>query len=178
MGVQVNLVAESPLWHALGDEAEISGICGEAAAIAASSAPALQGFSEAERDNLSFTIVLADDAQVQELNRDFREKDKPTNVLSFPAFATNEALKASLAADYLPFEAEAGYMGDMVLAFETVAREAEEQGKHLRHHFTHLVVHSFLHLLHYDHMDEQEAAFMESLEIQILQQLSIANPYQ
>lgn len=103
-------------------------------------------------------VVLADDAFAQQLNRDYRGKDKPTNVLSFP----ND---------------EAGQLGDIVLAFETVEREAAEQGKSFKHHAVHLLVHGTLHLLGYDHEIEKEAARMEKLEIKILDKLGVANPY-
>ena len=106
--------------------------------------------------HLELTVVLADDAMVKELNRDFRGKNKPTNVLSFPGD---------------------GHLGDIVLAFETVAREAEEQGKSIRAHTQHLLVHGVLHLLGYDHMKDDEAEHMEKKEIKILKKLGVTNPY-
>lgn len=177
MSIHVQVMVENSQWNILGDREKIESTCKEAASVAASFTPALSGFTLAQKAELGFSIMLADDETVQALNRDYRGKDKPTNVLSFPAFASNEGLKASLLPDYVPFETEAGYMGDMVLAYETIAREAQEQGKLFAHHFTHLVVHSFLHLLHYDHMTGEDAALMESLEVRILEKLSIANPY-
>ena len=101
---------------------------------------------------------------MRRLNRDYRGKDKPTNVLSFPR-------RRLLAGRLGPL------LGDIVLAAETVAREAEDEGLALDDHLTHLIVHGFLHLLGYDHEDEAEAAVMEGLETAILGGLGIADPY-
>lgn len=114
------------------------------------------------------SMVLADDATVQGLNRDWRGKDKPTNVLSFAALDDDEAP--------LP-EGAPLLLGDIVLAFETCAREAEEQGKTLADHFAHLVVHGVLHLLGYDHEQDDEAEAMEALEVAVLARLGVADPY-
>ena len=109
-----------------------------------------------------------DDAAIQILNRDYRNKDKPTNVLSFPMF--NAMSEISPQSGEIP-------LGDIFIAFETIKREATEQGKPLADHFTHMLVHGFLHLLGFDHITDAEAAVMESLEIKILKGLSIPNPY-
>ena len=109
------------------------------------------------------SIVLTDDAEQQELNRDWRGIDKPTNVLSFPQIE--------------PFGAVTGIIGDIVLARETLEREAADLDKPFAHHFTHLVVHGFLHILGYDHIDEADALQMEGLEIQILGTLGVPDPY-
>ena len=100
--------------------------------------------------------------------RQWRKKDKPTNVLSFP-----------LAADDAPPPApgEPRHLGDVVLARETMAAEARAQGKTLADHFTHLVVHGVLHLLGHDHVNNAEAKRMEGLEVAILARLGVANPY-
>jgi probable rRNA maturation factor len=108
----------------------------------------------------SFTILLADDAALRRLNREFRRKDKPTNVLSFPAA-----------------EDAAGYLGDIAIADGVTAREAGEAGKTFSDHAVHLAVHGVLHLLGYDHQNAAEAKIMEPLETAILSELGIANPY-
>ena len=94
------------------------------------------------------------------MNREYRHKDKPTNVLSFPD------------------EGPAPLLGDIVLALETVQREAAEKSVQLEHHVTHLIIHGFLHLQGYDHQTEETAAEMESLEITALAALNIDNPYE
>lgn len=109
------------------------------------------------------SVVLTDDAEQRELNRQWRGIDKPTNVLSFPQLE--------------PFGPVAGLVGDIILARETLEREASEMGIALEAHFTHLTVHGFLHLLGYDHETEAEALVMEGLETQILASLGIADPY-
>ncbi len=109
------------------------------------------------------SIVLTDDAEQQELNAAWRGIDKPTNVLSFPQIE--------------PMAPVAGLLGDIVLARETLEREAREQGVSFTDHFTHLVVHGFLHILGYDHIADDEALAMESLETQILASLGIGDPY-
>ncbi|WP_243404062.1 rRNA maturation RNase YbeY [Zavarzinia aquatilis] len=114
-------------------------------------------------------ITLSDDAEVRDLNRDWRGKDKPTNVLSFPG------LEGAMAA-LLPPEAPRP-LGDIILAFETCRVEAEEQGKPLADHARHLVVHGVLHLLGYDHEEDAEAEEMEALETMVLAGLGIPDPY-
>jgi probable rRNA maturation factor len=109
------------------------------------------------------SIVLMDDAAQQVLNQQWRGIDKPTNVLSFPQIE--------------PFSPVLGLLGDITLARETLEREAVELGKSFTDHFTHLVVHGFLHILGYDHIDESEALVMEGLETQILATLGIDDPY-
>lgn len=110
-------------------------------------------------------VVLASDAAVQQLNRDWRGRDVPTNVLSFPAAAMPAAT------------GEPPMLGDIVLAYETLVREAEAEGKPFAHHLAHLAVHGFLHLLGYDHLTEAEAAVMEDAERKILRRLQIPDPY-
>jgi len=108
-------------------------------------------------------LVLADDATVRDLNRRWRDQDKPTNVLSFPT-------EGDASAPLL-------LLGDVVLAFETVRREAAEQSKSLVDHLQHLVIHGVLHLVGFDHLAEDEAERMEALERQVLATLGIADPY-
>ena len=113
------------------------------------------------------TVLFSDDATLKTLNHDWRGKNKPTNVISFPA---SSSIK-------LP-RGEPKPLGDIALGYETIAREAEETGKALKDHTTHLIVHGVLHLLGYDHIDDVGAAKMEAREIRILKSLGIADPYQ
>jgi probable rRNA maturation factor len=109
-------------------------------------------------------LLLADDARLRELNRRFRAIDKPTNVLAFPAGGG-------------PLPEGPRPLGDVALAYETVAREAAEQGKALAAHLTHLVIHGVLHLLGHDHADDREAAAMEAVEVAVMARLGFADPY-
>ena len=109
------------------------------------------------------SVVLTDDAEQRVLNRDWRGIDKSTNVLSFPQIE--------------PFGAVSGLLGDIILARETLEKEAVDQGVSFDDHFTHLIVHGFLHLLGYDHLDDADAAKMEGLETAVLAELGIADPY-
>jgi probable rRNA maturation factor len=117
-------------------------------------------------DPVEVSVLLADDATVTRLNRDYRGKDKPTNVLSFPADAP-----------VLPDMEEPRLLGDVVVALETTAREAAAAGRPLADHLTHLVVHGTLHLCGFDHEAEDEALRMEARETALLAGLGIADPY-
>ena len=112
------------------------------------------------------SIALADNDAVHELNRDYRGMDKPTNVLSFPS-----------GEDATSPEADRIMLGDIILAFETVRDEAVDQDKSINNHTSHLVIHGVLHLLGYDHEDDDQAEEMETLERQILAKLGIDDPY-
>jgi probable rRNA maturation factor len=116
-------------------------------------------FVSARRSEVA--IILTDDAKIRRLNRDWRGVNAATNVLSFSA--------TSAGVDHL---------GDIVLAYETVVREARREHKPLAHHLAHLVVHGYLHLLGYDHENEADAREMEQTERDILRRLSIPDPYQ
>lgn len=124
---------------------------------------------EADEGPLEISLVFTDDAEQRVLNRNYRQKDSATNVLSFPNMDDD---LASVPAG------QPRLLGDVVLARETVMREAAEQGKPLADHTTHLLVHGVLHLLGYDHQDAGEAAEMEALERRILAGLGIADPYE
>jgi probable rRNA maturation factor len=142
---------------------------GEAAAAALALTPYASLASAAPLVEVS--VRLTDDAEVHMLNRDFRDKDKPTNVLSFPQVQDDllEGLANSDDGEIL--------LGDIVLARETCVREAEEKGISIVDHATHLIVHGTLHLVGYDHMDDVAAGAMEALEVKALASLGIANPY-
>ncbi len=122
-------------------------------------------------------LVLADDARVADLNRSFRGIDAPTNVLSFPAEAgILDPMGAG--ADESAYGAGAPvYLGDIILAYQTVAGEARRDGRSLADHVSHLVVHGILHLLGYDHQTDSEAGAMEALETAVLADLGVCDPY-
>lgn len=109
--------------------------------------------------------MLSDNEHIRELNKHHRGMDKPTNVLSFPAARMKTPAGTPR------------FLGDIVIAYETVEREAAEEAKPFENHLSHLVVHGVLHLLGYDHEDEEEAETMESHERQILAKLGIPDPY-
>jgi probable rRNA maturation factor len=109
-------------------------------------------------------IVLTDDSGIRLLNRDWRGIDAATNVLSFAVGSSNAAKAGE-------------HLGDIVLAYESIAREARNEGKPFAHHVAHLAVHGFLHLVGYDHETAKEAAVMERTERDILRQLAIPDPY-
>jgi probable rRNA maturation factor len=122
----------------------------------------LRGAADAE-----LSLVLGDDALLQRLNRDFRGKNKPTNVLSFPAL---DSAERTVKRPVLP-------LGDVAIAFETSASEARAQGKTLAAHLSHLVVHGVLHLLGYDHLTKAQANDMETLETAVLARFGHSDPY-
>jgi len=120
---------------------------------------ALNPFNKA----FELTIRLVEIEESQQLNQQYRDKDKPTNVLSFP-FEVPEGIELDL-------------LGDLVICTSVVEQEAKQQNKILHAHWAHLVIHGCLHLLGYDHINEQDAEEMESLEIQLLSNLNISDPY-
>lgn len=130
-------------------------------ALAAVPAQILADFPAGEA--LEITIRVVDETESQELNSAYRGKDKPTNVLSFP-FEQPPGLNLPL-------------LGDLVVCQSVVATEAEQQNKTLTAHWAHMLVHGTLHLLGYDHINDEEAEQMESLEVQILNSLGIDDPY-
>jgi probable rRNA maturation factor len=147
----IDILVESPRWRAAPDAAAV---LRRAIGAAADSVDLPAG--------AALAIVLTDDAAMRELNGRWRGRAEPTNVLSFPA------------ADRA---ARDGALGDIAIAYETTAREAEAEGKRFADHMAHLAVHGFLHLLGYDHQSADEADAMERLERMILARLGIADPY-
>ena len=127
--------------------------------------------AELASPRLSASLLFTSDEEVHTLNREWRDRDKSTNVLSFPMLAREELL--DLAPDGPPV-----MLGDLALAYETCAREAEGKSVPLDHHAAHLIVHGLLHLAGYDHeTGEEDADKMEALEIEILAKMGIADPY-
>ena len=132
-------------------------------------------------DPAAFEVSLlgCDDARIAVLNAEFRGKPAPTNVLSWPAqdlAPEAEGARPDLPEPFLPDERES--LGDIAIAWETCAREAEEQGKSLHDHVLHLIVHGVLHLLGYDHIREGDAALMEGTEVRVLDRMGISDPYE
>jgi probable rRNA maturation factor len=153
MKVSLDISVPSPLWRRL-SRARV--IARETIAAAAESAgPGLGG---------DVSLCLADDAALQALNLRWRGLDKPTNVLSFPAAPLGHVEQPTA-------------LGDIALAYETLAREAEDLGVSLADHYRHLLAHGFLHLIGYDHETDAEAERMEALEIRILTRLGAGDPY-
>jgi probable rRNA maturation factor len=125
--------------------------------------------ADADTADAELAVMLTDDAGIRTLNSNWRGIDKPTNVLSFPALAPPTPLAG---ADDIP-----RMLGDIAIAYETARREADDEQKPFDHHLSHLTVHGFLHLVGYDHEKDDEAEAMEALEIEILAQLGIPDPY-
>jgi probable rRNA maturation factor len=153
MSPSVDIVVSAAAWEALPGLEDLASRAVEQSARV--------GGAKTARDS-ELCIVFCDDAEMRGLNAKWRGQDKPTNVLSFPtpgALATKPLL------------------GDIVIAFETVAREADEQGKSLADHASHMIIHGFLHLIGYDHGTQAEAEAMEALERRAAEALGIKDPY-
>lgn len=114
-----------------------------------------------------FGLRLSHDDEVHELNKTYRGKDKTTNILAFPLEVD----------DYSQHDENIFYAGDLIMALGVLERESQEQGKTVKDHFSHLLIHGVLHLYGFDHLDEAEAEEMEALEISILSKLGVSNPY-
>jgi probable rRNA maturation factor len=154
--IDIDILVETDGWA---DEATLLGLASQAIAAV------WDELDDGRQPESELSLVFTDDNAIKELNNDWRDKDKPTNVLSFPAFTLKPGHKPG------------PMLGDIVIARETVAREAVEEDKSFDHHLTHLIVHGFLHLVGYDHMTQAEAEEMERLERKILERLAIADPY-
>lgn len=129
-----------------------------------------QNFSKVQ--NIELSILLSNDNRIKKLNQEFRNENSATNVLSFPDINIDfrQILEFEPNLDYM-------YLGDIAFAFETIFKEAQEKKIPLLNHFKHLLVHSILHLLGYDHKDDAETEIMQNIEIKILQKLSVSSPY-
>lgn len=125
---------------------------------------------EIANERLSASVLFTSDEDVHALNREWRDKDRPTNVLSFPMLERGELV--GLAKDGPP-----ELLGDIALAWETCQREAEEKGVPVEEHAAHLVVHGLLHLAGHDHGEDSEAEVMEAIEVKALASMGIGNPY-
>jgi probable rRNA maturation factor len=159
---QGDIRVNSPLWDKVTHREEK--IRTAVAAALQEVAPSLKAYD--------VSILLTDDKEMRHFNKMYRDKDKSTNVLSFPQ-QEPFFFKKKKEDPYGPI-----LLGDILVAYETVEEESNLQKKELTDHLTHLVVHATLHLLGYDHETEEEAVTMESLEVQILKKLFILNPYE
>ncbi len=155
-GITVEILCRCDLWQ----EMLADGCLAERAVRAAIGAAATR-----RRSSLQLSILLTCDEEIRDLNRDWRGRNEPTNVLSFPLRARG-------------IDGEEGCpLGDIVLAAETVRREATEAGRTVDQHAAHLIVHGVLHLLGFEHESEGEAQRMETLEVRILETLGVPDPY-
>ena len=148
----IDIIVESPKWAA---QRSAKTVLRQAIAAAAAAVPGTTG---------ELAVVLTDDAAIRTLNRTWRGKDAPTNVLSFPAPDSHVG-------------GAPRQLGDIVIAYETTTREALAEHKPFRHHLAHLALHGFLHLAGYDHETDKDAEAMERLEAAILARLKVPNPY-
>lgn len=156
-GPIIDIAVESGAWNPGDDEAVVCRAIAAAAAVARA--------TDARHDvaGAELSVVLTDDPSIRAINAQWRNKDEPTNVLSFPAPPAMPGTPRLL--------------GDIVIARETTAREAEAEGKPFADHLGHLAVHGFLHLLGYDHESDPDAEVMERLEREILAKLGVPDPY-
>lgn len=157
----VDCLIEEPLWSDAGIEQ-----------IAAVAAEAVASYLHLKPENLEISLLACDDDRIAELNRTFRGKPQPTNVLSWPSEDRTPPVPG--ARPDLPDDTE---LGDVAIAYQTCLREAESGGRTLADHATHLVVHGILHLLGYDHERDADATLMEGIETAILGKLGIEDPY-
>lgn len=164
--VHVDLVVNHDSWESAGIELDDFAEAVIGVAISMAALP-----PELDNRDIEVCVVLTDDAEIHTLNRDYRGMDKATNVLSF-ANLDSDSVEHELAPEDMPFA-----LGDVIIAWETMQREALEQHKKFEDHLRHMLIHGTLHLLGYDHMDDAEAQEMESLEIKILETMNVENPY-
>lgn len=164
---KAEIVVADEAWHAL--EFDVSAVVERAvrAAIDPAAPPALRG--------ATIDILLTSDAEVRRLNARYRKRDEATNVLSFPQI--DSIWRYSNVAVAMDGSRDEILLGDVVLARETIVREADEQGKTMPDHLAHMVVHGVLHLLGYDHDDDRRAAEMEALEKRALAAIGVNDPY-
>jgi probable rRNA maturation factor len=163
----VETMIEDARWEAFG-----------LAALAERAASAALAGIELPAEGFSVSLMGCDDARIAVLNADFRGKPVPTNVLSWPSAERGAEFAGEVPELPEPGNSEAPEsLGDIAIAWDTCAREAEEQGKQMAEHVTHLLVHGVLHLLGYDHVEDEDAALMEALEVRILASLGVSDPY-
>jgi probable rRNA maturation factor len=162
--LEIDVITSCPLWNDLNFDPQALAHSVIAMTLEAADLP-----PELERaPSREASLMLSSDEEVRKFNREYRGQDKPTNVLSFAALDSEDP--------DMPVSGTL-HIGDLIMAYETLDREAQEMEVSFKDHFTHLLVHGTLHLAGYDHEEEDEASIMESLEISILMRLGIENPY-
>ena len=157
---EIDISVQDPVWEHIKD---VEKFVEKAVMTTLTSAPWPK---QARGKDVEISIVLANDDLLQVFNREYREKDKPTNVLTFASIDSDE-----------PQHGDVFHLGDVLLSFQTLEKECLEQGKFMNDHFCHLIVHGTLHILGYDHIEDDDANTMETLEIRILEKLGVQNPY-
>jgi probable rRNA maturation factor len=130
--------------------------------------------SHQQLNKKEITVRIVDEEEIQQLNQQYRGKDKSTNVLSFPFEMPELVMPDGVHMD----ESISDFLGDIVICTQVVKLESQQQNKLLAHHWAHMLIHGTLHLLGYDHIEDQDAEEMEGIEIAILQKLGIDDPYQ
>ena len=155
---EISIDVRGDYWNAL--DVDVMPLCRKAAEQALAGQPGMSG-------GVEISIVLADDAFVRDLNKTWRNIDNPTNVLAFPCSNGEDSVEP---------DAET-LLGDVIVAFQTTQREAVDLSLSFDDHFAHLIVHGVLHLLGYDHIDDDDAVVMEKLEVEALSRMGIGNPY-
>lgn len=160
---EIDISVQDPIWEKIADIQEVIQLSAQLT-LKHGTCP-----HEIQNSDLEVSIVLANDDLVHVLNREYRDKDKPTNVLSFATIDSDDFAEEVM---INPFN-----LGDVILSYETITRECQEQGKFLLDHIKHLTVHGVLHLMGYDHDNDDDATNMETLEIRVLEQLDVQNPY-
>ncbi len=167
MTILTDIVMEDPRWNAMGLDA-----------LAENAAINTLEFLNFPTEGYEIAVLACDDARIADLNTEFREKPTATNVLSWPAYElAPEQDGGTPNPPPAPDPSMGESLGDIAIAFETCQREAEDAGKPIADHVTHLIVHGVLHLLGYDHVRDRDATLMEGIETQILGKMGIADPY-
>lgn len=162
----VEVVIESGPW----DQAALT-------PLAIRAARAVLGHLGVDADEWEFTLLACDDAQIADLNRAFRGKPRPTNVLSWPSTERGVEQPGDVPAPPQPDAFGDTHLGDIAIAYETCAREAQAGGLVIDDHLTHLIIHAVLHLLGYDHETDADAQLMEGIESEVLGSMGISDPY-
>lgn len=158
--LQIDVAIQDPAWN------EIAGIESLVLSTVRTAMQMAVKPKDIQGKKLEISFLLANDDLTHVLNREYRQKDNPTNILTFAALDSEEPLGPDIIS-----------LGDVILSYQTIDREAKNNGVFLRDHVTHLVVHGTLHLLGYDHINDDDATNMETTEIRILEKLGVQNPY-